>query len=226
MKLVSALLLAVSIAAPAFAADFAELQGLEASAISKVNPFPDPSNPDSCYLADFKDGLCRFKCRNGESFQIKPVKPEADSLYQKCGAGDYRSSRGDVNWKDLRLQAADGTEIVINYAPKDLGGTMIADPLWITVVNKAYRGGEKVRVVLMTYYEATASSADSLKETKELDLPFNGTAYQAKGPEMRIFEGHHAWVHQFRQEIAVSVNGKWLVDPVNGSHNFRFKLAR
>jgi len=40
-----------------------------------------------------------------------------------------------------------------------------------------------------------------------------------------IYEGHHAWVTRFRQELAVSVNGKWLVDPVNGSHNFKFELG-
>jgi hypothetical protein len=92
MKIVSALLLAISIAAPAIAADFTELQSLNASAISKVNPFPDPSNPDSCYLMGLKDGLCRFKCRSGETFQIKPVKPEAASVYEQCGGGDYRSA--------------------------------------------------------------------------------------------------------------------------------------
>ena len=92
MNLVSALLLAVSIAAPAAAADFAGLQGLSASGISKVNPFPEPSNPDSCYLTGLKEGLCSFKCRSGETFQIKPVKHEAASVYEKCGGGDYRGA--------------------------------------------------------------------------------------------------------------------------------------
>jgi len=91
MKIVSALILTLAIAAPARAADFADLQGLNAPAISKINPYPNPSNPDSCYLAGFNDGLCRFKCRSGESFQIKPVKPEAASLFEKCGGGDYRA---------------------------------------------------------------------------------------------------------------------------------------
>jgi len=92
MNIISTLVLALSIAAPAAASDFASLQTLDAAGISKINPFPNPSNPDSCYLADFTDGLCRFKCRSGETFQIKPVKPEADSLYQKCGGGDYRGA--------------------------------------------------------------------------------------------------------------------------------------
>ncbi len=74
------------------AADFAGLQGLNAAGIPKVNPFPNPGSPDSCYLTGLKDGLCNFKCRSGETFSVKPVKPEAASVYEKCGGGDYRSA--------------------------------------------------------------------------------------------------------------------------------------
>ena len=92
MNIISTLVLALGIAAPAAAADFASLQNLNAAGISKVNPFPNPSNPDSCYLTGLNDGLSSFKCRSGETFQIKPVKPEADGLYEKCGGGDYRGA--------------------------------------------------------------------------------------------------------------------------------------
>ncbi|OGR52676.1 MAG: hypothetical protein A2049_05935 [Elusimicrobia bacterium GWA2_62_23] len=74
------------------ASDFADLQKLTPAGISKVNPFPNPGNPDSCYLTGLKDGLCNFKCYSGESFQVKPVKPEAASVYEKCGGGDYRGA--------------------------------------------------------------------------------------------------------------------------------------
>jgi len=92
MKLISAILLAASIAAPAMAADFGDLQNLKASAISRINPFPNPGNPDSCYLTGMQDGLCSFKCRSGETFQAKPVNPAAASVYEKCGGGDYRGA--------------------------------------------------------------------------------------------------------------------------------------
>ena len=92
MNLISAILLAAAIAAPAGAADFTDLQSFRASAISKVNPFPNPSGPDSCYLQGLKDGLCSFKCRSGETFQVKPVNPSAASVYEKCGGGDYRDA--------------------------------------------------------------------------------------------------------------------------------------
>jgi len=72
------------------ATDFTDLQRLNTSDIPKVNPFPNPGNPDSCYLTGLKDGLCNFKCLSGETFQVKPVKPEAASVYAKCGGGDYR----------------------------------------------------------------------------------------------------------------------------------------
>lgn len=132
--------------------------------------------------------------------------------------------RAGQDWKRVELRAADGTRVMINYAPLDLGGTMLASPVWVTVANGSFRGDEKVRAVVMTYYEATSSSAEALKETKELPLKYNGTAFQAEAGDLSVYEGHHAWTHHFRQEIAVSVNGRWLTDPVNGSHNFRFKL--
>jgi len=92
MKIISLVVLALSIAAPARAADFTDLQNLKASDISRVNPFPNPGNPDSCYLTGLQDGLCSFKCRSGEAFQVKPVNPQASSVYEKCGGGDYRSA--------------------------------------------------------------------------------------------------------------------------------------
>lgn len=72
------------------AADFADLQTLRPAGISKVNPFPNPSNPDSCYLQGLENGLCKFRCRSGETFQVKPVNPDAASVYEKCGAAAYR----------------------------------------------------------------------------------------------------------------------------------------
>ena len=92
MKIVSALIIALSVAVPALASDFTDLQNTSAAGISKVNPFPNPSNPDSCYLTGMKDNLCNFQCRNGETFQIKPVKPLASGVYEKCGGGDYRGA--------------------------------------------------------------------------------------------------------------------------------------
>lgn len=98
MNIISTLVLALSVAAPALASDFANLQNMNAAGISKINPFPNPSNPDSCYLVGIKNEMCSFKCRSGETFQVKPVNPQASSVYEKCGGGDYRG---------VQLQAAD-----------------------------------------------------------------------------------------------------------------------
>jgi hypothetical protein len=91
--------------APAAASDFTSLQTLNAAGISKINPYPNPSNPDSCYLTGLKDGLCSFKCRSGETFQIKPANPGADSVYKKCGGGDYRGGN----------KAASGEQVYYSY---------------------------------------------------------------------------------------------------------------
>ncbi|MDD5209335.1 MAG: hypothetical protein PHV36_08115 [Elusimicrobiales bacterium] len=246
MKKATPLLILLAMAAPLLAADAPDrapqLPPIDAGTIlNQINnqhPFPPPvqTTLDTCVMTGFKNNKCYFKCQSGAILIEPAIKPDfstgepaaqcASYIIRPLPAPAFKTNRADLAWKNLTLQAADGTKIKIDYAPMDLGGTMMANPLWITVGGRKFTGSEKVRVALMTYYEATASSADSLKETKELNLPYNGTAFQAQGPEVSIYEGHHAWTHTFRQEIAVSVNGNWLTDPVNGSHNFKFKLAR
>ncbi|MBI4350333.1 MAG: hypothetical protein HY550_02735 [Elusimicrobia bacterium] len=135
------------------------------------------------------------------------------------------AEKADLNWKHVGLQAADGTKIAIDYSPLSLGGEVIAAPLWVTVADKRLTGSEKVRAVIMTYYDSSNMAAITPKEIQNLDLKFNGQAFQAEGRRVQISESHIGYGYNFRQEIAVVVDGKWLTDPVNGSHNFRFKLG-
>ncbi len=134
-------------------------------------------------------------------------------------------SKGDLSWKNVRLQAADGTKITIDYAPLSLGGEIIAAPLWVTVSGPRLKGSENVRAVLLTFYDSPNMAANTLKEAQELDLKFNGQAFQAEGQRVQLSESHIGYGYNFRQEIAVVVDGKWLADPVNGSHNFKFKMG-
>ncbi|MDA8244996.1 MAG: hypothetical protein M0025_12865 [Elusimicrobia bacterium] len=143
-------------------------------------------------------------------------------------------TREDLNWKNIRLAAQDGTKIVIDYAPLSLGGETIASPFWVTVVKPGmgFTGGEKVRAVVMTYYDTSNMAANTLYETQELDLKpvYPGSyghgpvTFQAKGQRVEILQSHIGYGYNFRQEIAVVVDGRWLADPVNGTHNFKFKL--
>ncbi len=134
-------------------------------------------------------------------------------------------AKGDQNWKNIRLQAADGTRLTIDYSPLSLGSEIIAAPLWISVAASRFNGSEKVRVVLMTFYDSANIAANTLKDTQNIDLKFNGQAFQAEGQRVQLSESHIGYGYNFRQEIAVVVNGQWLTDPANGSHNFKFKMG-
>lgn len=70
-------------------------------------------------------------------------------------------NKGDLGWKNIRLQAADGTKLTIDYSPLSLGSEIIAAPLWVTVAAPRFKGSEKVRALIMTYYETTNMPAKS-----------------------------------------------------------------
>jgi len=133
--------------------------------------------------------------------------------------------KADLAWKNIRLQAADGTRLAIDYSPLSLGSEIIEAPLWVTVAAPRFNGSEKVRAVLMTYYDSANIAANTLKDTQNIDLKFNGQAFQAEGQRVQLSESHLGYGYNFRQEIAVVVDGQWLTDPANGSHNFKFKMG-
>lgn len=139
-------------------------------------------------------------------------------------------TRAELNWKHISLRAADGHSITIDYNPlslgsESLGSEIIAAPLWVTVANSRFTGGEKVRAVIMTYYDSSVIAANTLKDTQNIDLKYNSRAFQAQGSRVQIMESHIGYGYNFRQEIAVVVDGNWLADPVNGTHNFKFKMS-
>ncbi|MCX5786400.1 MAG: hypothetical protein NTX59_12000 [Elusimicrobia bacterium] len=133
--------------------------------------------------------------------------------------------KADMNWKNIRLNAADGSSIMIAYNPLSLGSEIIAAPLWITVANPKFTGTEKVRAVIMNYYDSSVMAANTLQGTQNIDLKYNGQTFQAEGQRVQIMESHIGYGYNFRQEIAVVVDGNWLIDPVNGTHNFKFKMG-
>ncbi len=134
-------------------------------------------------------------------------------------------NKADPGWKNIRLQAADGTRLSIDYSPLSLGSEIIAAPLWVSVAAPRFSGSEKVRAVIMTYYDSSNIAANTLKDTQNIDLKFNGQAFQAEGQRVQLSESHIGYGYNFRQEIAVVVNGQWLTDPANGTHNFKFKMG-
>ena len=94
-----------------------------------------------------------------------------------------KGGRTMEDWKSVDLLAADGTQIMVDFVPADLGGKVNATHIWVSVRNPKFSGSEKISARLSNYYEAKPGSPETLKEASELELPFNGWNFQARFPD-------------------------------------------
>lgn len=129
----------------------------------------------------------------------------------------------DDAWARIKLYAADGTSIEVNYLPSSASEGVTADPVRITINTPGlFPAWTKARVVLINYFDSNWIAPGTIHSQQELDMEPAGrstlVAY-AKGITLMRPEVN------FRQEIAVVIDGKWLVDPVTGLHNFKFKMT-
>lgn len=127
-------------------------------------------------------------------------------------------------WKHVSLVAADGTRITVDYSVLDLGGSVIATPVWVNVEGA---NAGKVRVVLMNYYFFPNGSL-KLRDTQQIDLKYaGGSRFTGELQKVLLSEGTYMYGgNLFRQELAVMVNGQWLRDPISNTNNFKFQLVR
>lgn len=250
MRLITAALLIGLMSGAADAGDLFELHGLGAGAAREAGkayqlpPVPPvfpaqpgpgalPSRPqggsDTCSFEELRGGQCLFRCSGGGLISEPPVMTgPAGSESAACASHVILSpapagSRTMEDWQSVDLAADDGTVVSVDYVPADLGGKVLATRVWVSVRNPGFTGGEAVSAKLVNYYEATPYSAEAPKQEAELILPYNGWSYQAKFPDLSVFESYHSWQHEFRQEIAVFVNGRRLTDGT-GRPAFSFKL--
>lgn len=140
---------------------------------------------------------------------------------------DSSKNAAQVNWRQSSFTSSDGTGIAVGYSPISLGGSIIASPVRIEVRRSYFRGTEKVRAVVMNYYDSSAMPQGQIQETQTLDLQYDGHGgfYGELSGKVLLSESHIGYGYNFRQELAVVVDGVWLKDPLNGTSNFRFKMS-
>lgn len=131
------------------------------------------------------------------------------------------------NWAHVKLYASDGAVITVDYTALAGGGAITASPVWVNVSGGRLGGGNKLRVVLMNYYDCAGSVNGKLESTQQIDLAYAGngryTGKAAKG--VTLSSGGMGYGYTFRQELAVVVDGKWLSVANSGSNNFGFKMT-
>jgi hypothetical protein len=113
-----------------------------------------------------------------------------------------------------------------------------ADPVYANVWGDQLTGEEEVRVVLMNYERCEKRAVPF---TYTVDLAWQGDHFSANvSRDAQIDRSYLHWQpgtvqlttrwsgyggnHPFCQEIAVVVDGTWLVDPISRGNNFSFDL--
>jgi hypothetical protein len=144
----------------------------------------------------------------------------------------------------VRLRAEDQTDITLTYAVGERVGSsdrhQFATDVVIDIANDAWRignvgGGRAVRVVLLSECRPDGGGAEGEWYNQQIDIPYTelqsgsgfGYEQQLAGlgdavDQVPMGMTSIAGMNACRQEIAVVVDGVWLVDPVNGTHNFQF----
>ena len=150
-----------------------------------------------------------------------------------CGEAKDRGSRTTATdaagWSHVTLVGADATHISIDYQQGSDSGGYLAKPVWINVDLPASADcATSGQAVLLDRFDSVGgahefavdkidltSSGEPCRLTGSLGSPYGGTGSLYIG-----FFGGGA----YRQELAVVIDNRWLVDPISGSNNFKFSM--
>jgi len=155
-------------------------------------------------------------CGNGRTSTASAGQPAAVS-----GEGRYYVS----------LASRDAKSFVLSFDKQLLGngGSSSTHDLANNIVVRArgFNAGDQVRMVVINYIIDDAGSSRQVDE-QEIDLSYSGNhRLQGRLDHAIVIRGYNEGRQTaFRQEIAVAVNGRWLLDPINGTHNFQVDMSR
>lgn len=180
----------------------------------------------------------------------------AMALVSGCGASVANNpstvmdtSEETIGKREVNLQSVEDlgrpTQITLKYDLVErlyVGDSrhIIARNFVLRVDNPQYMTGRSIRAVLLSYCRGIVTSAEYEEYNHQFDVPYatlssgSGfgyelqTAWQASNAnEIRVKASYrNGETTTCRQELAVVVDGRWLTDPINESHNFKFNLEQ
>ncbi|MCX5792219.1 MAG: hypothetical protein NTY45_08405 [Elusimicrobia bacterium] len=151
--------------------------------------------------------------------QAIPAVPAFQSSLAAVGAGqDWQ----DQEWQHVVLKATDGTQISIDYLARRLDSDphagdaayVYADPVWVSVLNPRYSGGEEVIMEL----------SGNPNETLRLVSAGGGRFIGKPSRNLTLLLHYHGVDYHQKQKISVRVFGEPLKDPVSGTGVFTVSL--
>ncbi len=160
-----------------------------------------------------------------------------------CFVGSSFAADG---WFHVRLNAANDMKISVDFKKEiytnNVDGPsklVTACPIFVNVYYPGLKNSDQIKIVLQNkrqYLETDYSEATQYF----LDLKYQGDHFSGElGHSFRTadykdvyipcIEIDHQGPYQVRsyiQELSVSINGIWLVDPLSRTNNFKFEMAQ
>lgn len=122
-----------------------------------------------------------------------------------------------ADFQHAQLKSTDGTEIRLDYQQGIFrDGYIVASPLWVHVSNPLLRPEDRVRVLLMVYDHGAQEQYEAVDLYYLKPGQFEGVL---RGGLVIGREGH-----DFEEQLACVVSGRWLTDPINRTSNFQLTL--
>ena len=144
------------------------------------------------------------------------------------------TSPSDV-WRHNTLRSAEPTpaNISLDYQYKrgaqspNLGSTVVTDPLWLNVQRPDLGPNDKVHAVWLEGDRYRMGSPNMRGRVSEVELAYAGNGrFTAELPDTVAYSGAAGGAEsQHVQQLALQVDGDWLTDPVNQTHNFNVNLT-
>ncbi len=139
-------------------------------------------------------------------------------------------------WKHINLQSTNQTVITVDYIPSayssgDAGG-ILATEVWVNVtLPKGSDCNVIVETILTNFYKSSDVPDGTVESTKAGKLSSEGLTengscrFTTKLGSVSLSEGHIGYGYNFRQDLAVSVRGTWLQDPITGRYSFGMDMG-
>jgi len=125
------------------------------------------------------------------------------------------------DWRHDSVRATDGTDIRFDLKTQDTQTgdpkpliTTEASPVWVNVYDPAIRPDSKVRLVLS---DQGLFAGPNGRDDRIVDLwvPESGHATVELSP-LTIHDGGYGGNHDYRQQVALVVDGNWKQNPYGG----------
>lgn len=146
----------------------------------------------------------------------------------------HQGLANDSVWNHRTLYSAAGTQIKIdfNIEVEEFSGCYKcnldtrAKNLWVNIIDTDLTSNDQVRIIFLNKeYSSYRNPGEFYLQTIELDLEFaeNGRFTGPLG-SLTIYSSGYGGTFHYAQEIAIVINGEWLLDPISNTNNFSLKL--